>query len=113
MNSVEGISNLGRPRPEAPLAWCKQTVRGLGLIRIHWARESHLTACGMLNLETSPYVAPGYAPLHVAYATDGAAIAAARRGVLFANKTRRESAVCKLCERASDSFRALVEANET
>src|SRR6185437_7975384 len=99
MNYVEGIPYAGPPKAEAPLAWCKQTARGLGLIRIHWSRESHLTACGMINLETSPYVQPGYKPIHIAYATTPAALSAAIEGVLYVNKTDPSSAICKLCLR--------------
>lgn len=109
MNDVQGVPNLGPPKAEAPLAWCKRTEEGMGLIRIHWARESNVTACGLLNLDTSPYIAPGYSPLHVAYATNAAGIAAAVAGVVYANKTDRSSSLCKLCHRASAAFTALCE----
>ncbi len=109
MNFVEGIPCLGTPRPEAPMAWCKQTATGLGLIRIHWARDRYTTACGVLNLETSPYMRAGYTPVHVAYATSAAAIAVAMQGVLYANKTDRSSAICRSCQRSNVRFRALID----
>jgi hypothetical protein len=106
--AVEGIVKLGSPKAETPVAWCKQTQDGMGLIRIHWARDEELTACGVLNFKRSRYVAPGYSPLHVAYATDASAIVAAFHGVRYANKTVPASSVCKTCRRASESFDFLV-----
>jgi hypothetical protein len=58
----------------------------------------------VLNLETSPYVAYGYTPLHVAYATNASGIAAAINGVRYANKTVPSTAICKSCRRVSETF---------
>ena len=106
---VEGIPKVGQVAPGLPMAWSKMTASGLGLVRVHVSgADPVVSACGLLNVETSTYVQPGYTPLHGAYRTNRAGVQAALNGVLFANKTSVPTSVCKLCQRADKDFGAMV-----
>lgn len=67
-----------------------------------------VSACALLNVETSTYVQPGYTPLHPAYRTNRAGVQAALNGVLFANKPSGPTSACKPCQRADEDFGAMV-----